>query len=71
MSFRFSVSFYVMIPYGSDRLEASASAMRGGASVGSAASIDKRCLMQDVIVLRDTLAETQPDEARRLSEGFL
>lgn len=66
--FRISDTFRLHVI--SDRLEASASAQRGGGSVGSYASIDRRSLMQDVVVLRDTLAETKPDEARRLAEGL-
>eukprot|EP00752_Nemacystus_decipiens_P005798 g5244.t2 len=54
----------------SDRLELSASAQRGSGSVGLAAEMDRRGLMQDVLVLRDKLAQTQPDEAMRLTKDL-
>ncbi|CAM9739610.1 unnamed protein product [Pylaiella littoralis] len=55
----------------SDRLEASASAQRGSGSVGQAARMDRRALMQDVTSLRDLLERTKPDEAMRLTEGLI
>lgn len=55
----------------SDRLEASASAQRGSGSVGQAARMDRRALMQDIDTLRDLLAQTKPKEATTLTEGLL
>lgn len=57
--------------YCSDRLEALASAHRGGDSIGHAASIDRKPLMEDVIRLRDILAQTQPGEARRIFQAVV
>lgn len=54
----------------SDRLELSASAQRGSGSVGHAAEMDRRALMQDVLILRDKLAQTQPDEAMRITKDL-
>lgn len=54
----------------SDRLEACASSQRGSGSVGQAAEMDRRALMQDVNALRLTLAETHRDEAQRLTKGL-
>eukprot|EP00903_Cladosiphon_okamuranus_P021057 g19344.t1 len=54
----------------SDRLERSASAQRGSGSVGQGAEMDRRALMQDVVALRDALAQTQPDEAMRLTKDL-
>ncbi|CAM9988381.1 unnamed protein product, partial [Ectocarpus sp. 12 AP-2014] len=55
----------------SDRLQVAASAQRGSGSVGQAAEMDRRALMQDVATLRDILAKTQPEEARRLTDGLV
>ncbi|CAM9339606.1 unnamed protein product, partial [Ectocarpus sp. 6 AP-2014] len=54
----------------SDRLQLAASGQRGSGSVGQAAEMDRRALMQDVTTLRDILAKTQPEEARRLTNGL-
>lgn len=58
------------VPRPSDRLEQSAAAKRGSGSVGHAAEMDRRALMQDVLVLRDTLAQTHPEEAMRLTKDL-
>ncbi|CAM9149679.1 unnamed protein product [Scytosiphon promiscuus] len=55
----------------SDRLETSASAQRGSGSVGQAAEMDRRALMNDVLLLRDALSQTRPHEALRISERLL
>lgn len=55
----------------SDRLVTSASAQRGSGSVGQAAEMDRRALTQDVLTLRDILAQSQPSEALKLTEGLI
>ncbi|CAM9683878.1 unnamed protein product, partial [Ectocarpus fasciculatus] len=55
----------------SDRLQVAASAQRGSGSVGQAAEMDRRALMHDVATLRDILAKTQPEEAKRLTDGLV
>lgn len=38
--------------------------------MGHAAGMDRRAFLQDVLILRDKLAQTQPEEAMRITKDL-